>query len=145
MCRKRARTIRVVASKIPIDKSEEPKARNRPSGLNVIISVNRDASEAPPTYLMSKQVTPRSPTFRCLSTIHVSVSQRQMNDCREGFLDLFERVATPFNTVNRYLSLGWNLKQFNNSMVYKTCQNTWPHEMCSFPLLSLQLEYRWFF
>ena len=35
-------TIRVLASKIPIDKSDEPKARNRPSGLMVIVNVNEE-------------------------------------------------------------------------------------------------------
>jgi hypothetical protein len=64
-------------------------------------------------HLMSKQVTPRSPTLRCLSTVHVSVSQRQMNDCREVFFDFFERVDIPFNTVNKYFSVGWNLERLN--------------------------------
>ena len=37
-------TIRVLASKIPIDRSDEPKARNRPSGLIIVINVNEDRS-----------------------------------------------------------------------------------------------------
>lgn len=82
-------------------KSDDPKARNFPSALRAFISELCIwlASKANTAYLISKQVTLPSPTFRVIVAAQAAVSHLQMNAMRWGVFILRVLGELEFTTV----------------------------------------------